>query len=43
MGKYTIEIEPGTEIVNKRPYQLPSLIKEAVTEEIRKLQSNGII
>ena len=43
VGKCTIEIEPGTEIVNKRPYQLPSHIKEAVAEEIRKLQSNGII
>ena len=43
VGKCTIEIEPGTEIVNKRPYQLPSHIKEAVTEDIRKLQSNGII
>ena len=43
MGKCTIEIEPGTAIVNKRPYQVPSHIKEAVTEEIRKLQSNGNI
>jgi len=42
-GRHTINVEPGTEPINTRPYRLPETQKSEVSKEVTKLLRDGII
>ena len=42
-ARHTINVEPGTETINTRPYRLPETQKSEVSKQVTKLLRDGII
>jgi hypothetical protein len=42
-AQHSINVEPGTNPINTRPYRLPEAQKEEVNKQIQKLLQEGII
>jgi hypothetical protein len=41
--KHSIQVEPGTEPINTRPYRLPETQKREVDRQVKQLLQEGII
>jgi hypothetical protein len=42
-ARHSISVEPGTELINTRPYRLPETQKIEVDKQVKKLLQEGII